>query len=135
MYQKSNPSDPPILFIAAYSDTLPIDQVSNYADTVLAQQISQMRVVGAVFLPGEQKPAVRVQIESRGPSPTKASRSRTSARVLTQTSVNAPKGSIDGAHQSASIASNDQLMTAADYRKVVITYRKGAPVIFPTSAP
>jgi hydrophobe/amphiphile efflux-1 (HAE1) family protein len=127
IYQKSNPADPPIIILGLYSDTLPIDQVDNYADSMLAQQISQMPGVGFVNLFGEQKPAVRVQIDPAAIANQGISLEDVRT-VLTQTSVNAPKGSIDGAHQAATIASNDQLMNAADYRQVVIAYRKGAPV-------
>ncbi|MHB1207684.1 MAG: efflux RND transporter permease subunit, partial [Rhodospirillaceae bacterium] len=127
IYQKANPADPPILILGVYSDTLPIDQVDNYADTMLAQQISQMPGVGFVNLFGEQKPAVRVQIDPAAVANQGISLEDVRT-VLTQTSVNAPKGSIDGAHQAATLASNDQLMNAADYRQVVIAYRKGAPV-------
>ncbi len=126
-YQKSNPADPPILFMGIWSDTLPIDVVDNYVDNVLSQQISQMPGVGGTFIAGEQKPAVRVQIDPAAIANQGISLEDVRA-ALTATSVNAPKGSIDGQHQSASIASNDQLMTAADFKNVVITYRKGAPV-------
>ena len=126
-YRKSNPADPPILILALSSDVLPIDKVDDYADATFAQQISQIPGVGQVSLIGEQKPAVRIQIDPAAIANQGLSLEDV-RNVLVQTNVNAPKGSIDGDHQSATISSNDQLMSAADFRKVIVAYRKGAPV-------
>jgi hydrophobe/amphiphile efflux-1 (HAE1) family protein len=126
-YRKTNPADAPILIIGVYSDALPIDQVDDYTDNMLVQQISQLSGVGQVLIFGEQKPAVRVQID-----PTAIASQGLSLEdvrnTLALTSVNAPKGSFNGPHLSSTIDSNDQILKAKDWRNVVIAYRNGAPV-------
>ena len=126
-YKKTNPAEQSIVVFATYSDTLPIDQVDYYADNVLAQQISTLPGVGDVYLTGEQKPAVRVQINP-GAIANQGISLEDVRTALTGASVNAPKGSINGAHQASIISSNDQLDSAAGYRDVIVAYRKGAPV-------
>jgi hydrophobe/amphiphile efflux-1 (HAE1) family protein len=127
IYRKTNPADVPILILAVSSDTMPISAVSDLADNVLAQQISQIEGVGFVSVAGAQKPAVRVQVNpaaiaSRGIS------FEDIRAVLAQATVNAPKGSIDGDRQAIAIATNDQLFSADYYRPLIVSYRKGAPV-------
>jgi hydrophobe/amphiphile efflux-1 (HAE1) family protein len=126
-YRKTNPADAPILIIGVYSDSLPIDQVDDYADTMLVQQISQLSGVGQAVIFGEQKPAVRVQI-----NPTAIANQGLSLEdirtVLGNTTVDAPKGSFNGRYLGSTIDTNDQVLKAADYRKVVVAYRNGAPV-------
>ena len=126
-YNKTNPADPPILILGVYSEVLPLDQVDDFADVVLAQQIAQIPGVGIININGEQKPAVRVQIDPAAIAAANISLEDVRT-VLTQTSVNAPKGSINGAHQATTLTSNDQLVKAADYRNVIVAYRNGAPV-------
>src|SRR5205814_1638862 len=115
----TNPADPPILILGLYSDVLPLDQVDDYADVVLAQQIAQLPGVGIININGEQKPAVRVQIDPGAIAAANISLEDIRS-VLTQTSVNAPKGAINGPHQATTLASNDQLTKAEDYRKVIV---------------
>jgi hydrophobe/amphiphile efflux-1 (HAE1) family protein len=127
IYRKINPADIPVLILAVSSDTMPISAVSDLADNILAQQISQIEGVGFVSVAGAQKPAVRVQV-----NPT-AIASRGIAfedirGVLARATVNAPKGSIDGDQQAVSLATNDQLFAAGAYRPLIVTYRNGAPV-------
>jgi hydrophobe/amphiphile efflux-1 (HAE1) family protein len=126
-YRKTNPADTPILILAVSSDTMPISAVSDLADNVLAQQISQIEGVGFVSVAGTQKPAVRVQVNpaaiaSRGIS------FEDIRGVLAQATVNAPKGSINGEQRAFAIATNDQLFSADFYRPLIVTYRKGAAV-------
>jgi hydrophobe/amphiphile efflux-1 (HAE1) family protein len=126
-YRKVNPADSPILVIAAYSDTLPITTVDDFADTVAAQQISQIKGVAQVVIGGEQKPAVRVQVDpaklqTRGLALEDV---RTAINLATS---NAPKGSIYNENQSFMIAANDQLQKVADYDNVILAYRNGAPI-------
>ncbi len=127
VYNKVNPADTAILSLAVTSDTLPIDRVNDFADTLLAQKLSEVSGVGLVTIEGNQKPAVRVQVD---PSAVAAQGlSLEDVRVaLTQANVDAPKGSFDGAHQAYAINANDQLFSAADYRAVIIAYRNGAPI-------
>jgi HAE1 family hydrophobic/amphiphilic exporter-1/multidrug efflux pump len=126
-YRKVNPADSPILILAAYSSTMPITEVDDLADTVAAQQISQISGVAQVLIGGEQKPAVRVQID-----PIKLDgRGLTMEDVrsaLASASTDAAKGSLNGPDQSFTIAANDQLHKAQEYDDVIIAYRNGAPI-------
>ena len=126
-YWKVNPSDSPILILALQSDELPMIAVDDYADTILAQQISQLPGVAQVYIGGEQKRAVRVQIDP----------ARLAAMGLTledvrgmlvNATVNNPKGSIDGDRTAFTIYDNDQLTKASEFDNVVLAYRNGAPV-------
>ena len=127
IYSKTNPADAPVLTLAITSDTIPLSRVEDLVDTRLAPKISQLSGVGLVSISGGQKPAVRIQanpvaLASYGID-LEALRT-----ALTQTSVNAAKGNFDGPRQDYQIDANDQLVTSADYRNVVIAYRNGAPV-------
>jgi multidrug efflux pump len=128
LYSKSNPADTPILTLALTSKTLPLNQVEDDADTRLAQKISQLPGVGLVNISGGQKPAVRIQA-----NPTQLASYGLNIddvrTALTTTSLDAAKGSFDGPYQSYQIGANDQLLTAGDYRDVVVAYRNGAPVM------
>jgi hydrophobe/amphiphile efflux-1 (HAE1) family protein len=113
--------------LGGYSETLPIDQVNDYLANHLAQKLASLPGVGEADLKGEQKPAIRVQIEpalsaSQGLS---LEEIRT---ALAAASLNAPKGALDGAYQTSTLASNDQLQSADDYREVIVAWRNGAPV-------
>jgi multidrug efflux pump len=127
IYSKINPADAPILTLALTSDTLPLSKVEDFADTRFSQKISQLPGVGLVSISGGQKPAVRVQV-----NPTSlASYGLTMEDVrtaLTQANVNQAKGAFDGARQFYTIQANDQLLTSAEYRPLVVAYRNGAPV-------
>jgi multidrug efflux pump len=128
IYSKSNPADAPILTLALTSDSIPLSKVEDLADTRLAQKISQLSGVGLVTIVGGQKPAVRVQA-----NPTQLSSYGLNLEdlraALQQTSVNQAKGNFDGAEISYQIDANDQLSTSADYNKVVVAYRNGAPIM------
>jgi multidrug efflux pump len=127
VYSKSNPADAPILTLALTSKSIPLTKVEDLADTRVAQKISQLPGVGLVSISGGQKPAVRVQT-----NPTALASYgidlETVRSTLQATSIDQPKGSFDGPQQSYQIGANDQLLTAADYRSVVVAYRNGAPV-------
>ena len=128
IYSKSNPADAPILTLALTSKTFPLAQVEDFADTRLAQKISQLPGVGLVSISGGQKPAVRVQA-----NPTALSSygiNLDDVRIaLQQASVNQAKGNFDGSKQAYEINANDQLLSSKDYRSLVIAYRNGAPVV------
>jgi hydrophobe/amphiphile efflux-1 (HAE1) family protein len=126
-YYKLNPSDSPILILAVQSDELPMIAVDDYADNILAQQISQISGVSQVYIGGEQKRAVRIQID---PSRLAAmGLTMEDARTaLTSATVNNPKGTVDGEKRVFTIYANDQLVKAADYSDVILAYRNGAPV-------
>jgi hydrophobe/amphiphile efflux-1 (HAE1) family protein len=126
-YYKVNPSDSPILILAVQSDEVPMIEVDDYADNILAQQISQISGVSQVFIGGEQKRAVRIQVD---PSRLAAmGLTLEDARLaLTSATVNSPKGTVDGEKRVFTIYANDQLVKASDYNDVVLAYRNGAPI-------
>jgi multidrug efflux pump len=126
-YSKSNPADVPILTLSISAEMLPLDQVSDVADSILAQKISQVAGVGLVTINGGQKPAVRVQVDPA--SLAGAGLSLEDVRqILIQANVNQPKGNLDGIRQNYTLAANDQLLHAAAYRPLILAYRNGAPV-------
>ena len=126
-FRAINPSDAPIMILAMTSDQAPITDVDNYAENIVEQQLSQLPGVGQVLVGGQQTPAIRVQID-----PAKlASMNMTMEdvkSVLTNVTVDNPKGSIDGPDQSYTIYANDQLTKAEPYNNVIIGYRNGAPI-------
>ncbi|MDB4965619.1 MAG: Cobalt-zinc-cadmium resistance protein CzcA [Myxococcales bacterium] len=126
-YSKSNPADTPVLTLAVSSDTLPLSQVDDYADSVLAQKISQVSGVGLVSLNGGQKPAVRVQVDALALAGSGLSLEDVRL-ALAAANVNQPKGNVDGARQDFTIATNDQIAKAAGFRPLVIAYKNGAPI-------
>ncbi len=126
-YSKSNPADTPILTLAVSSKTLPLDQVDDAADSILAQKISQVSGVGLVTINGGQKPAVRVQVQPEALAGSGLTLEDVRA-ALAQANVNQPKGNLDGPRQDFMIATNDQLGKADSFRPLVIAYKNGAPV-------
>ena len=126
-YKKVNPADSPILILAVHSDVLPVTTVDDYAENILAQQISQIPGIAQVSVGGQQKPAVRVQID-----PIKLAalglQLEDVANVITQATVDAPKGSINGPQRSMTIYDNDQLLKAAPWNDVVVAYKNGAAI-------
>ena len=127
-YSKTNPADAPVLTLAITSSSMPLSQVEDLVDTRLAPKISQLNGVGLVTISGGQKPAVRIQANPAALS-SYGINLEDLRTALTQASVNAAKGNFDGPRQDYQIDANDQLVTSDDYRKVVIAYRNGAPVM------
>ncbi len=128
IYNKTNPADAPILTLAITSKSLPLSEVEDLVDTRLAPKISQLAGVGLVSISGGQKPAVRIQANPQALS-AYGLNLEDLRTALTQASVNAAKGNFDGPRQDYQIDSNDQLVTSADYRNVVVAYRNGSPVM------
>ncbi len=128
VYSKSNPADAPVLTLALTSNELPLSQVEDLADTRLAPKISQITGVGLVSISGGQKPAVRIQANPTALSSYGLNLEdvRTS---LVGNSLNSAKGNFDGPAQDYTINANDQLLTSAQYKSVVVAYRNGAPVM------
>ncbi len=126
-FREVNPSDAPILILAMHSDQAPITEVDEYAENLLEQQISQLPGVGQVLVAGQQTPAIRVQVD-----PARLAAMGMTLEdvrgVLSNITVDNPKGSIDGPQQSYTIYANDQLTAADAYNNVIIGYRDGAPV-------
>jgi multidrug efflux pump len=127
IYTKTNPADAPILTLALTSETLPLSQVEDLADTRMAQKLSQLAGVGAVSVAGGQKPAVRVRANPTALS-SKGLTMEDLRLALAQANVNQAKGSFDGRRQASTIAANDQIFTSEQYERLVVAYRGGAPV-------
>jgi HAE1 family hydrophobic/amphiphilic exporter-1 len=127
IYRKTNPADTPILLIALTSDTLPLTKVSDYANSILAQKLSQVPGVGLVSVGGEQNPAIRVQVN---PAQLAAEGlDLESVRTaLANSTVNQPKGTLFGGQHAFSLLTNDQLMTSNEFNDYILAYRNGAPV-------
>ena len=126
-YRKVNPADSPILLLSVTSDSMPLTEVDDNADTKVAQQISQISGVGQVNIGGEQKPAIRIQLDPAKLVAKNLSLEDVRAQ-LAITTVNMPKGNIDGNLRSYTIYANDQLTAAEDWNDVIISYRNGAPL-------
>ena len=127
IYNKINPADAPILTLALTSKTLPVSSVEDYADTRLAQKISQLPGVGLVSISGGQRPAVRIRLNPDVLASYGIGFDDVRTAIAAN-NVNQPKGSFDGPTRSYAIDANDQLRSAKDYASVVIAYRNGAPV-------
>jgi multidrug efflux pump len=126
IYSKVNPADTPIVTLALISDTVSLRALSDLADTLLAQRLSEISGVGNVATQGGIKPAVRIQADLP-----RLAAYGLSLEDIRQAIVNAnvagPKGAFDGAYQSYTIAANDQLAAAEAYRTLVIAYRNQNP--------
>src|SRR3984893_10332860 len=127
-YSKTNPADAPIVTLALTSNTIPLRQMSDLADTMIAQRLSQVTGVGHVSVQGGIRPAVRIQADLARLADYGLGLEDVRAAIA-GANVAGPKGALDGPHQSYTIAANDQLAVAAAYKSVVVTYRNGAPVL------
>jgi multidrug efflux pump len=127
IYSKVNPADAPILTLALTSKTMPLTKVEDLADTTLAQKISQLPGVGLVSISGGQKPAVRIRA-----NPTALAAYGLSMEdlrtALSATNVDQAKGNFDGLRQAYTIGANDQILTSAGYKPIIVAYKNGAPV-------
>ena len=127
VYSKINPADAPVLTIALTSETMPLPEVEDLADTRLAEKISQMPGVGLVSINGGQRPAVHIEANPQALAAYGLNTDDLRTAIGTA-NVNTPKGSFDGPSRSYTIEANDQLKSAADYKNIVIAYKNGAPV-------
>ena len=128
IYNKTNPADPPILTLALTSPVLPLTQVEDLADNRLAEKISQVSGVGMVTVSGGQKPSVRVQANPAALASYGLSLEDVRA-AISSANVDQAKGNFDGLLQSYTINDNDQLLSARDYKPLIIAYRDGAPIV------
>ncbi len=126
-YSKSNPADMPILTLAVSSAVLPLRRLSDYADSILAQKLSQVAGVGLVSVGGGQKPAVRVQADPQALAALQLTLEDV-RQALAAANVNQPKGSLDGPQQAATLDTDDQLYDADAFGRLVIGYVGGAPI-------
>jgi HAE1 family hydrophobic/amphiphilic exporter-1 len=126
-YRKVNPADSPILLLGATSDTLPLTEVDDNVETKLAQQISQISGVAQVLIGGQQKPAIRIQLD-----PAKLVAKGLSLEdvrtPLSVSTVDNPKGTIRGPKRSYTIYTDDQLTKSKEWDNVIVAYRDGAPL-------
>jgi HAE1 family hydrophobic/amphiphilic exporter-1 len=126
-YQKVNPADQPVIYLALSSPTLPLYTVDEYAQTNLAQRISTISGVAQVTIFGSQKYAVRVQVDPRALA-TRGIGIDEVAQAVARANVNKPTGTLYGQHQAINVQSTGQLTDAAAYRPLVVAYRNGSPV-------
>jgi multidrug efflux pump len=127
VYSKVNPADAPILTLALTSQTLPLSQVEDFAETRLAQKISQLSGVGLVSISGGQRPAVRIQANPRALSAYGLTLEDV-RRTVAAANVNQAKGVFDGPRRASIINATDQLLSSREYRPLILSYRNGAPV-------
>ena len=127
IYQKVNPADQPILFMALSSPTLPLYTVDEYAQTFLAQRISTVSGVAQVTVFGSQKYAVRVQVDPRA-LVTRGIGIDEVEQAVARANVNKPTGTLSGPHQAVNVQATGQLMDAEAYRPLIVAYRNGSPV-------
>src|SRR5687767_9734237 len=126
-YQKVNPADQPVIYLALSSPTLPFYTVDEYAQTNLAQRISTIAGVAQVTIFGSQKYAVRVQVDPRALAARGIGIDEVE-RAIAQANVNKPTGTLYGARQAVNVQATGQLMDAAGYRRIIVAYRNGSPV-------
>ena len=133
VYAKVNPADAPILTLALTSQTMPLTQIEDLAETRLGQKISQLPGVGLVTVAGGHRPAVRIEANDRQLAAygLNIDDLRT---TIANANVNLPKGNFDGPSRAYTINANDQLKSAAEYNDLVVAYRNGAPVRLGTVA-
>ena len=127
LIRKVNPADTPILVLAVTSDSLPLTTVDAYAENILLQKISQISGVGLVGIGGQQKPAIRVQVDPQALA-ARGINLEDVRTVLGQANVDLPKGTLNSPRQTYTLNTNDQLLDADAYADLVIAYRNGAPV-------
>jgi HAE1 family hydrophobic/amphiphilic exporter-1 len=127
IYRKTNPADTPIVLIALTSETLPLTKVSDYANSILAQKLSQLPGVGLVSVGGAQNPSIRVQIN---PAQLAAQGLDLEAvrAALANSTVDQPKGTLYGGQHAFSLLTNDQMTTADDFNEYILAYRNGAAI-------
>src|SRR6186997_3228221 len=126
-YAKVNPADAPVLTLALTSETISLRAMSDIADTILGQRLSQISGVGRVAILGGLKPAVRVQADLARLAAYGISMEDL-RNAIAGANVSGPKGSLDGAQQAYTIAANDQIAAADAYKPIIIAYRNGSPV-------
>ncbi|WP_279025842.1 MdtB/MuxB family multidrug efflux RND transporter permease subunit [Gibbsiella quercinecans] len=127
VYSKVNPADPPIMTLAVTTSAMPMTQVEDMVETRVAQKISQVGGVGLVTLSGGQRPAVRVKLNAQALAAYGLD-SETVRAAISNANVNSAKGSLDGPTRAVTLAANDQMKSAEDYRTLIVAYQNGAPV-------
>lgn len=127
IYNKINPADPPIITLALTSDTLPLPQIQQMAETRLSAKLSQVSGVGLVSISGGQRPAIRIQADPNILAAYKLSLEDL-RKTIDRANSNLAKGGFDGPSQASTINANNQLMSADEFKSIVIAFRNGSPV-------
>ena len=125
--RKVNPADTPVMILALTSDSLPLTTVDAYAENILVPKIAQISGVGLVGLGGQQKPAIRVQVDPQALANRGISLEDV-RNVISQANVDLPKGTLNSPRQSFTLSTNDQLLKPEAYNDLIVAYRNGAPV-------
>jgi hydrophobe/amphiphile efflux-1 (HAE1) family protein len=125
--RKVNPADTPVLVLAVSSDSLPLTIVDAYAENILLQKISQIAGVGLVGIGGQQKPAIRVQVDPQALA-TRGISLEDVRNVIGQANVDQPKGTLNSPRQTYTLNTNDQLLKPDAYNNLILAYRNGSPV-------
>ncbi|HEV8660322.1 MAG TPA: efflux RND transporter permease subunit, partial [Thermoanaerobaculia bacterium] len=126
-YRKVNPADTPVLFLALYSDTMPLYELNEYADTMMAQRISTVPGVAQVQVFGSSKYAVRIQLDPSQLA-TRGIGLDEVVNAIRNSNVNLPTGIMYGPNLNYTVQATGQLLRAEDYRPITVAYRNGAPV-------
>jgi len=126
-FRKVNPAEQPVLLLAAYSDSLPLSKVTEAAQTLIAQRLSTLSGVAQVDLYGEQKFAVRVQIDPRELATRGIGLDEVESAVQ-EANSNLATGELDAGSKARTVETTGQLENAAEFRELIVTYRNGAPV-------
>src|SRR5579872_5714695 len=126
-YSKVNPADTPVIYLALGSDTMPMNELDEYAETMMAQRISTVEGVAQVAVYGSQKYAVRIQLDPRQLA-TRGVGIDEVVNSVSNSNVNLPTGVLNGPFTAYTVQSNGQLMKAAEYRHVTVAWRNGRPV-------
>jgi hydrophobic/amphiphilic exporter-1 (mainly G- bacteria), HAE1 family len=126
-YQKVNPADQPVLYLALSSPTLPLSAVDEYAETLMAERVSMIDGVAQVSVFGSQKYAVRIQLDpnlmaARGIGIDQVQ------QAVEQANANLPTGTLDGPNKSLQVGATGQLQDASAYRPIIVSYQNGSPV-------
>ncbi|HEX7419676.1 MAG TPA: efflux RND transporter permease subunit, partial [Thermoanaerobaculia bacterium] len=126
-YSKVNPADSPVIYLALSSETMPLNQLDEYAETMMAQRISTVEGVAQVQVYGSQKYAVRIQLDPRQIA-TRGIGIDEVANAIRNSNVNLPTGVLNGPHTAYTVQANGQLFKASDYRLIPVAWRNGGPV-------
>jgi len=125
--RKVNPADTPIIVLAVTSNAVPITTVDAYAENILMQKISQISGVGLVSIGGQQKPAIRVQVNPQALAARGISLEQV-RNVLGAANVDLPKGTLNSPHETYTLNTNDQLLNPEAYNSLIVAYQNGSPV-------
>ena len=126
-FRKVNPGDFPVLFLSMRSDTMPLSAINDYAETVIAPQLSQLSGVAQVSVYGAQKFAVRVQVDPAAAAARNISLDEIRT-VVAKANSSAPVGNLEGQQQAVTLLATSSMKNAAAYRDVVVAFRNGTPI-------